>query len=65
MELMVSDPFIVKLILEKDGKHFDAIYFNCSDNLPENITAVYALEANEYKGLQTLQLQVKYIVKLN
>jgi single-stranded-DNA-specific exonuclease len=51
----------LKLILEKDQKRFDAIYFNCADVLQENITAVYALEANEYKGLQSLQLQIKYI----
>ena len=50
-----------KLILEKDNKRFDAIYFNNADNLAENITAVYTLEANEYNGLHTLQLQVKYI----
>ena len=54
-----------KLILEKDSKYgdkkrYDAIYFNYSDSLTENIMAVYALEANEYKGLQTLQLQIKY-----
>ncbi len=51
----------LKLILEKDSRRFDAIYFNFADVLPENITAAYALEANEYKGLQTLQLQIKYI----
>ncbi len=51
----------LKLILEKDHKRFDAIYFNCSDTLPESIHAVYALDVNEYKGLQTLQLQIKYI----
>ncbi len=50
-----------KLILEKDHKRFDAIYFNCVENLSENVNAVYALEANEYKGLQTLQLQIKYV----
>ena len=51
----------LKLILEKNQKRFDAIYFNCTDNLPETINAVYALEANEYKGLQTVQLQIKHI----
>jgi single-stranded-DNA-specific exonuclease len=51
----------LKLILEKDQKRFDAIYFNCIENLAENITAIYALEANEYKGLQTVQLQVKQV----
>jgi single-stranded-DNA-specific exonuclease len=51
----------LKLLLEKDCKRFDAIYFNYADELPENISAVYALDANEYKGLQTLQLQIKLI----
>ena len=54
----------LKLILEKDKKRFDAIYFNCVDDLSENISAVYALDVNEYKGLQTLQLQIKHIDKL-
>jgi single-stranded-DNA-specific exonuclease len=51
-----------KLILEKDHKRYDAIYFNYAEILPENINVVYALEANEYKGLQTLQLQIKHII---
>ncbi len=56
----------LKLILEKDSqrgdkKRYDAIYFNHADSLPLDIVAAYALEANEYKGLQTLQLQIKYI----
>ena len=55
-----------KLILEKDGKRdgpkrYDAIYFNFAENLPENITAVYALDVNEYKGLASLQLQIKHV----
>ena len=54
----------LKLILEKDKKRFDAIYFNCVDDLSENISAVYALDVNEYKGLQTLQLQIKHIAML-
>ncbi len=59
----------LKLVLEKvdqekDRKRFDAIYFNCTENLPENINAVYALESNEYKGLQTMQLQIKHIDQL-
>jgi single-stranded-DNA-specific exonuclease len=52
----------LKLLLEKDHKRFDAIYFNCTNVLTENITAVYAPEVNEYKGLQTLQLQIKHIL---
>lgn len=52
----------LKLLLEKEQKQFDAIYFNCIENLAENIIAVYALEANEYKGLQTVQLQLKHVL---
>ncbi len=51
----------LKLTLEKDQKRFDAIYFNHQENLPQQVIAAYALEANEYKGLQTLQLQLKYV----
>jgi single-stranded-DNA-specific exonuclease len=51
----------LKLILEKEQKRFDAIYFNCIDDISANIEAVYALEVNEYKGLQSLQLQIKHI----
>ncbi len=48
-----------KLLLEKDNKRFDAIYFNCMENLSETICAVYTLEVNEYKGLQNAQLLIK------
>ena len=51
----------LKLILEKDATRFDAIYFNCTDNLSESVKVVYMLDVNEYKGLQTLQLLVKHI----
>lgn len=52
----------LKLLLEKDDKRFDAICFNCNDNLAEHINVVYSLDANEYKGLQTLQLMIKHIL---
>ena len=51
----------LKLILQKDAKRFDAIYFNCTDNLSEQVNVVYQLDVNEYKGLQTLQLNIKFI----
>lgn len=50
----------LKLTLQKDQKRFDAIYFNQRNFLPDQISAAYVLEANEYKGLQTVQLQLKY-----
>lgn len=56
----------LKLLLEKDQKRFDAIYFNFADknfadDLPNTISAVYSLDMNEYKGLQTVQLMLKHI----
>jgi single-stranded-DNA-specific exonuclease len=51
----------LKLIVEKDQKRFDAIYFNFADSISEEVNLAYALEVNEYKGLQTVQLQIKYI----
>ena len=67
-----SDNFIVinqrivgqkhlKLILEKDQKRVDAIYFNCQDLLKPEICATYALESNEFNNLQTVQLVIKHI----
>ena len=54
----------LKLILEKDQKRFDAIYFNCTEVSSESVSAVYTLESNEYKGLQTVQLHIKYVDEL-
>ncbi len=51
----------LKLILEKEHKRFDAIYFNCTEVNGASVNAAYTLEANEYKGLQTVQLQIKHI----
>ncbi|MBC7755441.1 MAG: single-stranded-DNA-specific exonuclease RecJ [Bdellovibrio sp.] len=55
----------LKLILEKDAKRFDAIYFNCTDSLNDVTTVVYTLNVNEYKGLQSLQLLVKFASAIN
>jgi len=54
----------LKLIVEKDQKRFDAIYFNFADTISEEVDLAYALEVNEYKGLQTVQLQVKYLSQI-
>ena len=51
----------LKLILEKEQKRIDAIYFNCQDSLNPEIRAVYALESNEYNNLQAVQLVIKHI----
>ena len=51
----------LKLILEKDQKRIDAIYFNCQDSLNTKIHVTYALESNEYNNLQTVQLVIKHV----
>ena len=48
----------LKLHLEKDKKRFDAIFFGQTEFLPEQIQAVYQLQANTYNGLQSVQLQL-------
>jgi single-stranded-DNA-specific exonuclease len=50
----------LKLQLEKDGKAFDAIWFNHADGLPDRICAAYRLGANEYNGRTTVQLVVEF-----
>lgn len=48
----------LKLLLEKQGKRFDAIFFGQADTLPEQIDAVYQLQVNTYNGVQSVQLQL-------
>lgn len=48
----------LKLLLEKQGKRFDAIFFGQAEALPEQINAVYQLQVNTYNGVQSVQLQL-------
>ena len=50
----------LKLRLEKSGRRFEAILFNCIDQLPTVIRAVYRLEVNEYNGSRNVQLVLRY-----
>ena len=50
-----------KIVLEKDNKRFDAIYFNYTETLDSLINAVFALDVNEYNGAKLLQLMIKHI----
>jgi len=52
----------LKLLLEKQGKRFDAIYFGHAEDLPQEIDAVYQLQVNTYKNVQSVQLQLLYAV---
>lgn len=50
----------LKLRLEKSGRRFEAILFNCIDQLPAVIRAVYRLQVNEYNGSRKVQLVLRY-----
>jgi single-stranded-DNA-specific exonuclease len=51
----------LKLMLEKNGMRYDAIWFNHVDNLPAKITVAFRLDANEYNGVTRVQLMVEHI----
>jgi single-stranded-DNA-specific exonuclease len=48
----------LKVLLEKQGKRFDAIYFGQTESLPVQVEAVYQLQVNSYNGVQSVQLQL-------
>lgn len=48
----------LKVLLEKQGKRFDAIYFGQTESLPVQVEAVYQLQVNIYNGVQSVQLQL-------
>lgn len=48
----------LKVLLEKQGKRFDAIYFGQTESLPAQVEAVYQLQVNSYNGVQSVQLQL-------
>jgi single-stranded-DNA-specific exonuclease len=50
----------LKLQLQKDGRSYEAIWFNHAEGLPERIRAAYRLGANEYNGRTTVQLMVEF-----
>ncbi|MDG1445258.1 MAG: single-stranded-DNA-specific exonuclease RecJ [Methylophilaceae bacterium] len=52
----------LKLLLEKQGKRFDAIYFGQTALLGDEIEAVYQLQVNHYNNVQSLQLQLLHVL---
>ncbi len=50
----------LKLTLEKNGRQFDAIWFNHADGLPSRIRAAYRLDANEFNGRTTVQVMIEF-----
>jgi single-stranded-DNA-specific exonuclease len=50
----------LKLLLEKDGRRYDAIWFGHPDGLPDRAKVAYRLDANEYNGVTRVQLMVEH-----
>jgi len=50
----------LKLLLEKDGQKYDAIWFGHADALPDYATVAFRLDANEYNGNTKVQLMVEH-----
>ena len=50
----------LKLLLEKNGQKYDAIWFGHADALPDYATVAFRLDANEYNGKTTVQLMVEH-----
>ena len=51
----------LKLVLEKQGVRYDAIWFGHTDALPERVSVAFRLDANEYNGITKVQLLVEHI----
>jgi single-stranded-DNA-specific exonuclease len=50
----------LKLLLEKNGRNYDAIWFGNVVDLPEQVRVAYRLDANEYNGVTRVQLLVEH-----
>jgi single-stranded-DNA-specific exonuclease len=50
----------LKLLLERDGRNYDAIWFGHADALPAKAKIAYRLDANEYNGVTRVQLMVEH-----
>ncbi|TCS36111.1 exonuclease RecJ [Paucimonas lemoignei] len=50
----------LKLLLEKDGRRYDAIWFGHAAALPERIEVAFRLDNNEYNGVTRVQLLVEH-----
>jgi len=48
----------LKVLLEKQGKRFEAIYFGQTESLPAKVEVAYQLQVNTYNGVQSVQLQL-------
>jgi single-stranded-DNA-specific exonuclease len=50
----------LKLQLQKEDVRFEAIYFNQTEPLPEQVQVAYQLQVNDYNGQQNVQLLIQH-----
>jgi single-stranded-DNA-specific exonuclease len=50
----------LKLLLEKNGQQYDAIWFGHAEGLPERVNVAFRLDANEFNGRTRVQLLVEH-----
>ena len=50
----------LKLLLEKDGRQYDAIWFGHAEALPDKAKVAFRLDANEFNGTTRVQLIVEH-----
>ena len=50
----------LKLMLERNGQRYDAIWFGHADSLPDSAIIAFRLDANEYNGVTRVQLLVEH-----
>jgi single-stranded-DNA-specific exonuclease len=50
----------LKLALRKGKARYEAIRFNCADPAPARIRAAFRIDANEYMGIESLQLVIEH-----
>ncbi|MGV7206632.1 single-stranded-DNA-specific exonuclease RecJ [Oxalobacteraceae bacterium A2-2] len=50
----------LKLLLERNGRRYDAIWFGHVDALPDRARVAFRLDANEYNGVTKVQLLVEH-----
>ena len=50
----------LKLLLEKNGQKYDAIWFGHTASLPDYAKVAFRLDANEYNGVTKVQLMVEH-----
>lgn len=51
----------LKMVLEKNGLRYDAIWFGHTDSFGDRVKVAFRLDANEYNGVTKVQLLVEHV----